>query len=128
MALFLLVGAPAISFALSDTVNPVSIADLRTNASLFSQQYTDGNTAWGADSGSFIVDPNVLSTDAIRFAYVSISAAGGNTTIGNFLDDAHFGVGPGFTTGTPEPSTCITALVGSRRVGRLRPAPAQARA
>src|SRR5206468_6556236 len=96
----------------TDTMR-LDITDQRTHLSLFSQQYSDGNGAWGLHSGSFSVGSNVLSTDAIRFAYVSISAFGGNPSVGNFLDDAHFGVGPGFATGVPEPSTCTMALLGT---------------
>ena len=60
---------------------------------LFSNSYTDGNTAWGFYSGTGVV---ALGND-VRFAYDSISAAGGNPTIGNFLDDAHFGASESVT-------------------------------
>jgi hypothetical protein len=68
---------------------------------LFQQDFTDGNTAWGFYSDSGIV---ALGNE-VRFAYDSISAAGGNPTVGNFLDDAHFGVGVGSTV--PEPFSMI---------------------
>jgi PEP-CTERM motif len=86
-----------------DDTMELDITDVTTGTTLFSSQYTDGDTAWGFYSGQFTVGAGVASTDDIRFAYISISAAGGNPTEGNFLDDADFGIGVG--TPTPEPAT-----------------------
>jgi hypothetical protein len=76
------------------------------DTTLFSQQYSDGNTAWGAYMN---VAPITALGHTIRFSYESISAAGGDPTFGNFLDDAHFGVGVGAVT--PLPSTALAGLV-----------------
>ena len=81
---------------------------------LFTQLYVDGNSAWGSYSGTGIV----ALGNTVRFAFASISAAGGNSAIGNFLDMADFGVGVGSTV--PEPTAILlvgTALaaVGWRR-------------
>ena len=87
----------------------LNITDLNTGQSLFSQQYSDGNTAWGFYTGSFTLPSGVASTDSLRFAYSSISSAGGNPTVGNFLDDAGFGLSinspppGGASTVVPEP-------------------------
>ena len=65
---------------------------------LFQQQFGDGNLAWVTHQG-------VLTSPAlgnkVEFAFTSISSVGGST-IGNFLDNADFGVGVG---DAPEPST-----------------------
>ncbi len=85
----------------------LKITDTTTGAILFDHQYSDGNQAWSFYSGSFTVGPNVASTDSIKFAYESISAAGGNPTIGNFLDNADFGIGANSSlpSAVPEPSS-----------------------
>ncbi|MEU4421778.1 hypothetical protein AB0F81_14225, partial [Actinoplanes sp. NPDC024001] len=51
-------------------------------------QYADGRTAWGTWSGFYTV-PNGQSTT--RFAFESVSAAGGSQGLGNFLDAISFG-------------------------------------
>ncbi|GAA2258681.1 hypothetical protein GCM10010232_56400 [Streptomyces amakusaensis] len=52
------------------------------------RRFTDGNTAWGYYTGTYTVPPGQTLT---RFAFRSISAAGGNRGIGNFLDGIFFG-------------------------------------
>lgn len=52
---------------------------------------TDGNTAWGYYTGTYTVPAGQTLT---RFAFRSISAAGGNRGIGNFLDGIFFGTAP----------------------------------
>lgn len=52
---------------------------------------SDGNTAWGAHSALYVVPAGQTTT---RFAFESVSAAGGNATIGNFLDAVSFGTAP----------------------------------
>jgi hypothetical protein len=71
---------------------------------LFTNLYSDGNTAWG-----FYTNPTPLAAlgNTVRFAYESVSAAGGNQAIGNFIDAADFGVGVG--AAVPEPSTLASA-------------------
>ncbi|MGW3464887.1 hypothetical protein ACWDE9_37310, partial [Streptomyces olivaceoviridis] len=52
------------------------------------RRFTDGNTAWGYYTGTYTVPAGQTTT---RFAFRSISAAGGNRSIGNFLDGIFFG-------------------------------------
>lgn len=85
---------------------------------LFTNTYATGNTAWVTYSG---VVPTPTLGNTIRFAYESVSAAGGNSTIGNFLDNADFGVGVSQPPAVPEPATglaglaCALAATGRRR-------------
>jgi hypothetical protein len=82
---------------------------------LYSQQFSTGNNAW-AQYGLGNIGPLTLGND-MRFEFASISAAGGNQAIGNFLDNVSFGIG----VGVPEPSSCfllissLSALVLRRR-------------
>jgi hypothetical protein len=81
---------------------------------LFDQQYSDGNTAWGFYTGSGIV----ALGNTVRFSFVSVSAAGGDQAIGNFLDDTDFGVGVGQA---PEPaSLTLVASTAVAAAGLLR--------
>lgn len=48
------------------------------------QTMTDNNTAWGSYSGIYNVP---VGTTTLVIAFQSISAAGGDQTIGNFIDD-----------------------------------------
>lgn len=80
------------------------------DTTLFSQNYSDGNTAWG-----FYTNPAPITAlgNTMRFAYDSVSSTGG-LTIGNFLDAADFGVGVGVSVGNtvPEPLTLSMFLGG----------------
>jgi hypothetical protein len=89
---------------------------------LFSQLFSDGNTAWG-----FYSDANALTAlgNGMRFAYESVSAAGG-PTVGNFLDAVAFGVG--VAAPVPEPSSIALSLLGLAGVGAIRRKSAKARA
>jgi hypothetical protein len=88
---------------------------------LFKQQFGDGNLSWVQHSGT-LTSPAL--GNKVEFAFASISAAGGVQTIGNFLDNADFGVG----VGSPEPSSlsllvfggCITLAYRFRRHSRTR--------
>ncbi|MFC8172299.1 hypothetical protein ACFUJU_04170 [Streptomyces sp. NPDC057235] len=53
--------------------------------------FTDGNTAWGHYTGTYTVPAGQTLT---RFAFRSVSAAGGNRGVGNFLDGIFFGTAP----------------------------------
>ena len=64
---------------------------------LFFQQFSTGSNAWVQYSAPTI-GPLTIGND-MRFAFASISAAGGNPAIGNFLDNVIFGVG------VPEPAS-----------------------
>ncbi|MET9450423.1 DUF7507 domain-containing protein [Streptomyces cinerochromogenes] len=55
------------------------------------RRFTDGNTAWGYYTGTYTVPAGQTTT---RFAFRSVSAAGGNRGIGNFLDGVFFGTAP----------------------------------
>ncbi|BDZ49348.1 hypothetical protein GCM10025867_15890 [Frondihabitans sucicola] len=52
---------------------------------------TDGNTAWGTHTGTYKVPAGQTTT---RFGFQAVSSAGGNATVGNFLDNISFGSGP----------------------------------
>ncbi|MFF0575206.1 DUF7507 domain-containing protein [Streptosporangium saharense] len=52
---------------------------------------SDGAGAWGTYTGTYTVPAGQTLT---RFAFHSLSAAGGNRSIGNFLDDVFFGTAP----------------------------------
>ncbi|MGW1012246.1 DUF7507 domain-containing protein [Streptomyces termitum] len=53
--------------------------------------FSDGNTAWGHYTGTYTVPAGQTTT---RFAFRSVSAAGGNQSVGNFLDGIFFGTAP----------------------------------
>ncbi len=55
------------------------------------RRMTDGTAAWGRYSGVYTVPTGQTVT---RFAFRSVSAAGGNQSIGNFLDGIFFGTPP----------------------------------
>lgn len=71
---------------------------------LYSQQFSTGNNAW-VQYGLGNIGPLTLGND-MRFEFASISAAGGNQAIGNFLDNVSFGIG----VGVPEPSSCLLLI------------------
>ncbi|WP_433186511.1 Ig-like domain-containing protein [Actinoallomurus sp. CA-150999] len=56
-----------------------------------SPDISDGNTAWGHYTGVYVVPPGQTVT---RFAFESVSAAGGSPTAGNFIDGVTFGTQP----------------------------------
>ncbi|MFC6081273.1 Ig-like domain-containing protein [Sphaerisporangium aureirubrum] len=56
-----------------------------------SPDLSDGDTAWGYYTGTYIVPPGQTTT---RFAFESVSAAGGTPTAGNFLDGVTFTTPP----------------------------------
>ncbi|MER7991282.1 isopeptide-forming domain-containing fimbrial protein [Streptomyces noursei] len=60
-------------------------------ATVEQRRFTDGNTAWGYYTGTYTVPAGQTLT---RFAFRSLSAAGGNRSIGNFLDGIFFGTAP----------------------------------
>ena len=75
---------------------------------LFTKIYSDGNTAWGFYT-SMGEAPIIALGNTTRFAYESVSAAGGDRTFGNFIDAADFGVG---VAAVPEPSTILLVGIG----------------
>lgn len=52
---------------------------------------TDDTSAWGRHTGVYVVPAGQTST---RFGFRAISTANGNPSVGNFLDDITFGLGP----------------------------------
>ncbi|WP_206305967.1 isopeptide-forming domain-containing fimbrial protein [Streptomyces sp. RFCAC02] len=60
-------------------------------AAVEQRRFTDGNTEWGYYTGTYTVPDGQTTT---RFAFRSVSAAGGNQGIGNFLDGVFFGTAP----------------------------------
>ena len=97
-------GVDTMEFLLTD-LGPDGVLGGGDDTVLFSQLYSDGNTAWGFYTGTGIV----ALGNTVEFAYVSISSAGGNPAGGNFLDNADFGVGVG---SVPEPSSLLLFGVG----------------
>ncbi|MFN6517318.1 MAG: PEP-CTERM sorting domain-containing protein [Nostoc sp. CreGUA01] len=84
----------------------LSIIDLTTNTTLFSQLYNTDNTAWVEYQGT-----TVATGGTTRWQFDSVAAAGGNPTIGNFLDEVYFAEKPpeGFQT-VPEPASVLGLL------------------
>jgi PEP-CTERM motif len=89
----------------TDTMR-LSIIDLDTNSTLFSQLYSTDNTAWVEYSGTTVA----LGSNT-RWQFESVSAAGGNPAIGNFLDEVYFSSEPlPDSQSVPEPSTVLGFL------------------
>jgi hypothetical protein len=86
------------------------------DTTLFTRQFSDGNTAWG-----FYSQGNVATTlgNPIRFAYTAVSSAGGDPAVGNFMDAAAFGVGVGVNN-VPAPLPLLVAGVAFGFSRRLR--------
>ncbi|MFD7495527.1 hypothetical protein ACFV8T_24435 [Streptomyces sp. NPDC059832] len=85
------------------------------------RRFTDGNTAWGHYTGTYTVPAGQTLT---RFAFRSVSAAGGNQSIGNFLDGIFFGTAPYLVltktaapTGPLEVGDVVTYRVNARNEG-----------
>ncbi|MEU0568223.1 Ig-like domain-containing protein [Nonomuraea sp. NPDC005983] len=66
-----------------------TVAQIPAGAS--SPDISDDNTAWGYYTGVYVVPPGQTVT---RFAFESVSAAGGSPTAGNFLDGVAFATPP----------------------------------
>ena len=79
---------------------------------LFTNNYADGNTAWGHYTDDPL-RPIISLGNPVRFAYTAVSAVGG-PTVGNFIDDAHFGIGIG--AAVPEPGS-LAFLFGIGTIG-----------
>ncbi|MEW1633029.1 hypothetical protein AB0469_03040 [Streptomyces sp. NPDC093801] len=85
------------------------------------RRFTDGNTAWGYYTGTYTVPAGQTLT---RFAFRSVSAAGGNRGIGNFLDGIFFGTAPyvvldktAAPTGPLEVGDVLTYRISARNPG-----------
>ncbi|MHC5794611.1 LPXTG cell wall anchor domain-containing protein [Lacisediminihabitans sp. FW035] len=63
-----------------------------TGGTLASQgELTDDTSGWGRHTGVYVVPVGQTST---RFGFRAVSTANGNPSVGNFLDDITFGLGP----------------------------------
>ena len=83
---------------------------------LFTQIVSDGNTAWGFYNGSGIT----ALGNTVRFSFISVSAAGGNQGVGNFLDAADFGVGVGAAVSEPGALALIGLALAALGLSRCR--------
>ncbi|MFE6664002.1 hypothetical protein ACFVFH_10635 [Streptomyces sp. NPDC057697] len=90
-------------------------------ATVQQRRFTDGTAAWGHYTGTYTVPAGQTRT---RFAFRSVSAAGGNQSIGNFLDGIFFGTAPYLVltktaapTGPLEVGDVITYRVNARNEG-----------
>ena len=104
-------GVDTMDFVLTD-LGADNLAGGGDDTQLFSLQVSTGNTAWSFHSGSGIV----ALGNTVRFSFVSVAAAGGSLSVGNFLDAADFGVGVGRV---PEPGTLALAGLALAGVGAL---------
>ncbi|GAA1314023.1 hypothetical protein GCM10009647_040450 [Streptomyces sanglieri] len=69
-------------------------------ATVQQRRFTDGTTAWGHYTGTYTVPAGQTLT---RFAFRSVSAAGGNQSIGNFLDASSSAPPPTWCSPRPPP-------------------------
>lgn len=84
---------------------------------LFTNDYSDGNTAWGFYTSAGLAPLTALGNN-VRFAYQAITTAGGDPTIGNFIDSVDFGIGVG--TPVPVPGTLLLLCLGLAGLGIAR--------
>ncbi len=77
---------------------------------------TDGNTAWGTHTGTYTVPAGQTTT---RFAFVSVSATGGDKTYGNFLDSISFSNGPCLVASKSVVDRTSTRSGGAANVGDI---------
>jgi hypothetical protein len=85
-------------------IGDATVADVNSDTGwdFISGDFTDGNTAWGAHTGQYTVPAGHTCT---RFAFRAVSTAGGNPSVGNFLDAVRFSVAvPPTPTPTPPPT------------------------
>lgn len=84
-----------------------------TGGTLDSQgNLTDDTSGWGRHTGVYVVPAGQTST---RFGFRAVSTANGNASVGNFLDDITFGLGP--CIDTTAGVTNVTAPGGTVHVG-----------
>lgn len=83
-----------------------SLIDLDTNSVLFSQNYTSNNDQWFEYTGQI-----VATGSRTRWEFESISAAGGNPAVGNFIDEVFFSEDPiPGVQSVPEPASVLGLL------------------
>jgi hypothetical protein len=77
-----------------------------TGWNYFSPDLTDGTTAWGKHTGTYVVPAGQSCT---RFAFRAVSSAGGDPSFGNLLDTISFQIGlPSSPPGSPAPSSGVS--------------------
>ena len=87
-------------------IGDATTADVNSDTgwTYFSPDLIDDNTAWGTHTADYVVPAGQVCT---RFAFRAVSAAGGNPSIGNFLDAGDFQVSVP-PTSTPRPTVLPT--------------------
>lgn len=95
------------------------------NTVLYSGSYSDDDTAWGAYSSTGMAAIASLG-NVLRMSFISVNAAGGNASIGNFLDGVSLsaqGGGSQIVTAVTEPGTLglLAAAFGGLLLLRRRP-------
>ena len=83
-------------------IGDATVADVNgtTGWDYTSPGLTDGTAAWGTHTDTYAVPAGQTCT---RFAFRAVSAASGNDSIGNFLDEVSFAITPA-PTPTPTPT------------------------
>ena len=77
-----------------------------TGWNYFSPNLTDGTTAWGSHTDTYVVPAGQVCT---RFAFRAVSSAGGDPSFGNFLDAINFQIGlPSSPAPSASPSAAVT--------------------
>jgi uncharacterized repeat protein (TIGR01451 family) len=74
-------GVDTMTVALGPATGPGTVLDT----------FSDGNTAWGAHAGSYVVPAGQTST---KISLVATASAGGDLSFGNFVDDVKVNNGP----------------------------------
>lgn len=88
----------------------LSLIDLDSNATLFSQLYSTDKTGWAEYTGS-----TVATGSNTRWVFESVEVAGGTWAMGNFIDEVYFSEDPvPGSKSVPEPSAMVgLALLGA---------------
>jgi hypothetical protein len=71
---------------------------------LYSHKYSDGDGDWRAYSSAGLRAITSLG-NVVRMSFISVSAAGGDATVGNFLDGVSLSFAGGYSVTVPEPGT-----------------------
>lgn len=78
------------------------------------QQVSTGNTAWSYNTGSYTVPVGQLVT---RFIFQSVSSAGNDPTVGNFLDAITFTANNGILSPNPMAMSCQDTVANVQAAG-----------
>ena len=96
-------------------IGDAATADVNSDVgwSFISPDLTDDTSGWGTHTASYVVPAGQTCT---RFGFRAVSAAGGNPSVGNFLDDAGFQVAVPPSPSphpSPRPTPPVTATIGA---------------